>query len=222
MQLLFLGMLLLLSCAVLLLQFYTASKKGFKTIADVVATGGRLAILNQRHGISLMAMAATTLYVGFTQTDWLLLRPAMRTGPLLVTILAGAAAVFVSMRAARQALHHTTSPSFEGAPEPYLLLRGLFLIFYELLFRAILLQYCLVWMPVPLALSVNVVLYVGVHAFSTRQELWGSLPFGLLLCGLTLYAGSVLPAVLLHLLLGLPYDILILSAPKFTTKATLS
>jgi membrane protease YdiL (CAAX protease family) len=217
MEFLFTGLLILISYAVLLVQFYLAYKKQCINTADVVLKGGDFGILNRRHVICLIPLVATILFVVFTESQWLMLRP-LHTGAVIATTIAAAAAVLASTRAARQALKGRTPALVSGSPEGYLLLRALFLVAYELFFRAILFQFCLVWVPVPAAIAINVVLYVGAHPFSSRQELVGSLPFGLLLCGITVYAQSIVPAILLHLLLGLPYDLSLFSSLKLRTK----
>jgi membrane protease YdiL (CAAX protease family) len=222
MKLLFTGLLILICYAVLLVQFYRAFKKQCISTADVVTKNGDLAVLNQRHAFCLLVMVATILLVGCTESRWLMLQPPIHTGSVIFTTIAGAAAVAVSTRAARQVLQARTLASTPGSPHFYLFLRGLFLVAYELFFRAILLQFCLVWLAMPAAIVINVVLYAGAHLFSTRQELIGTVPFGLLLCGITLYSQSILPAILIHLFLGLPYDLLLFSTLKLRTKTIVS
>jgi membrane protease YdiL (CAAX protease family) len=217
------GIILLISYSVLVLQFYTASKKGLNSTADVVLKSGNLAVLNQRHLLSLLAMGFAAVAVDFLDQEWLLLHAIANGKILLLTGVASMAAAFVSVTAARKALHkHNRAVGEVGPAETYLLLRGLFLIVYEIFFRGVLLSVCIAVISIPVAVGINVVLYALAHAFSTRQELAGTVPFGILLCLLTLYSGSVWPAVVIHLLLGLPYDVLILSAPKPKTKTFIS
>jgi membrane protease YdiL (CAAX protease family) len=223
MKTLFPGMGILICFGVLLQQFYVASRRGYRSIADVAARGGSLDILNQRHAVSAAAMAALALYVGFTKKEWLLLGASQGVRVGVLTFSLGAAAFTISLAAATQAvLKLKPVGSIAGATETYLFLRALFLFFYEIFFRAVLLSYCIQFTGVPVAIAINVALYVAAHAFSTRQELLGTVPFGILLCLVTLSAKSVWPAVLLHLLLGLPYDVFILSVFKFSTKTYIS
>jgi membrane protease YdiL (CAAX protease family) len=221
MELFFTGLLILICYAMLLVQFYLAYKKQCINTGDVVIKGGDFGILNWRHAICLIVLVATILLVGFTKSRWLMLRP-LQTEAVIFTTIAGAAAALVSTRAARQVLKGRTPALISGSPESYLLLRALFLVAYELFFRAILFQFCLVWVTVPAAIAINVVLYVGAHPFSSRQELIGSLPFGLLLCGITVYTQSVIPAILLHLLMGPPYDLFLFSSLKLRAKTAVS
>jgi uncharacterized protein len=78
----------------------------------------------------------------------------------------------------------------------------LYLLAYEFMFRGLLL-YAFVPLGVPLAIAVNVSLYVTTHLVKNLQEGVASFPFGVLLCGLTLYSGSFLPAFVIHLALAL-------------------
>jgi len=78
----------------------------------------------------------------------------------------------------------------------------LYLLAYEFMFRGLLL-YAFVPLGVTLAVAVNVSLYVTTHLVKNLQEGVASFPFGILLCGLTLYSGSFLPAFVIHLALAL-------------------
>jgi len=219
MKLLTAGMVVLIGYSILVLQFYVASKKGYSNTTDVIAKERSLAILNQRHLLSLFAMAASILYVDFVNSDWLLLHTTFTTTDLTLILLAGAAAFAVSTSAAHKALRKEAPVDLAvGSPEIYLLLRVLFLICYEIFFRGVLLNFCITITTVPIAIVINVVLYAIAHTFSTRQELIGSVPFGIVLCLLTLYTRSVWPAVIIHVMLGLPYDVRVLYAPKRITK----
>jgi membrane protease YdiL (CAAX protease family) len=222
MNLFALGGILLTGYSILLIQFYRASKKSCNSTTDAVVKGRNLGILNQRHLVGGLAMLIPILYVDFTNSDWLLLHSTLQVSVWLITIPAGVAACILSVRAAQKALHNIPLlAATSNTAGTYLLLRGLFLICYELFFRGLLLSFCLSWASAPAAIVINVVLYALAHAFSTRQELLGTVPFGSLLCLLTLYAGSVWPAVIIHLLLGLPYDVYTLYAPKRAIKTSM-
>lgn len=208
---------------VLPVQFYRASKKGYYTIADVAANGSGLAVLNRRHAVSGAAMAAMVLYFGIVKQDWLMLGAPLGTQAALLTAVFGLTTFTLSWVAAIQALRKLKSSGrMVGSFETYVLLRALFIILYEVFFRAVLYNFVVQWTSVPVAIAINVVLYAGAHIFSSRQELIGSVPFGLALCLITVYARSVWPAVLVHLLMALPYDIYIFAAPKFSTKTSIS
>ncbi|MGI8601175.1 MAG: CPBP family intramembrane glutamic endopeptidase [Chitinophagaceae bacterium] len=99
----------------------------------------------------------------------------------------------------------------------YLLIRVLFLVGYEFYFRIVLLQ-AFYFLPIAYAVVINVILYSAAHAFSGKKEMIGSVPFGFALCLLTIIHQSVWPAIMLHIILCLPYESLKLYATKFTNK----
>jgi membrane protease YdiL (CAAX protease family) len=213
MKLLATGVVILISYSILVVQFYRASKKGYNSVTDVIVKQGRLMILNSRHLVSLIAMVAAALYVFYQNSDWLMLR-IPDTKALLIMAVAAGAACAISVTAARKALKEVVFNSNVETPGRYIFLRASFLVVYELFFRGVLLNFCLAITSVAVAIVINVILYAIAHAFSTREELIGTVPFGILLCLLTFYSGSIWPAIVIHLLLGLPYDVSILSTPK--------
>jgi hypothetical protein len=99
----------------------------------------------------------------------------------------------------------------------YLIIRIGFLVTYEFYFRIILLQ-AFYFIPIIYAVIINVILYSAAHAFSSKKELIGSIPFGFALCLLTILHESVWPAIMLHIILCVPYESLMLYTKKINTK----
>ncbi len=79
---------------------------------------------------------------------------------------------------------------------------ALYLFAYEFMFRSLLL---LAFVPygLDIAIGLNVSLYVTTHLVKSLQEGIASLPFGILLCFLSLQSGSFVPAFVIHLGLAL-------------------
>lgn len=88
----------------------------------------------------------------------------------------------------------------------YLVLRALFLISYEIFFRGFLFFGSISLLGIIPAFAINVLLYMLMHAFSKRDKMLACIPFGLVLCWVTLVSQSVWPAVILHLELSLVYE----------------
>lgn len=88
---------------------------------------------------------------------------------------------------------------------------ALYLLAYELMFRGFMLVALLpfgVWV----AVSVNIAVYVLAHIPKGLSEAVGAIPFGLLVCWLTLAFGSIWPAFWLHLALALANSFFALAA----------
>lgn len=88
----------------------------------------------------------------------------------------------------------------------YFIVRALFLFSYELWFRGFLLFDCIRWFGIPLAVFINVTLYVLVHIFNSKKEILACIPFGLLVCFFSILFNSAWPAILLHIVFSLVYE----------------
>jgi membrane protease YdiL (CAAX protease family) len=89
----------------------------------------------------------------------------------------------------------------------YFIVRALFLFSYELWFRGFLFFDCIHWFGIPLAVFINVTLYVLLHIFNGKKEALVCIPFGLLVCFFSIFFNSVLPAIMLHIGFSLVYEI---------------
>lgn len=79
----------------------------------------------------------------------------------------------------------------------------LYLCAYELLFRGILLVSSLAVMDQETAIALNSSIYAFAHIPKGRKETVASIPFGILMCLLSIASGSVWPAIILHSFLAL-------------------
>jgi membrane protease YdiL (CAAX protease family) len=76
----------------------------------------------------------------------------------------------------------------------------LYLAAYEYLFRGLLLQSCIEAFGLWPAVAVNLALYAALHLPKGMKEAIAAIPFGALICYLTIESGSILPAIFLHVL----------------------
>jgi len=83
-----------------------------------------------------------------------------------------------------------------------------YLFAYELLFRGLLLFTCVDAFGVWPAIAINIALYSAVHLPKGAAETIGALPFGLLICYITLTTGTIWVAVVVHWVLALSNDYL--------------
>ena len=88
----------------------------------------------------------------------------------------------------------------------YFFVRVLFLCVYEIWFRGYLLTDCISSWNIPVAIFINIVLYVLLHSVNGKEEMRGCVPFGLLLCGLCIWTGAAWPAIALHIALAVSYE----------------
>ncbi|MGF1636132.1 MAG: CPBP family intramembrane glutamic endopeptidase [Cyclobacteriaceae bacterium] len=93
---------------------------------------------------------------------------------------------------------------------------GLYLFAYEFLFRGFLLFLLVSHFPIWLSILINTILYSLAHVHKNKQEILGSIPFGIVLCLITLQTGNFITAFLLHLILATSSDAFALIYSKTT------
>ena len=89
----------------------------------------------------------------------------------------------------------------------YFIVRILFLCSYELFFRGMLLFDCIKWFGNFTAIAITTLLTVLIHLFTNKKEMWACIPFGIALSSLCIVVDGVWPAILLHVILSLTYEI---------------
>lgn len=77
---------------------------------------------------------------------------------------------------------------------------------YELFFRGFLLFSALELVPVAAAIGINLVVYSAAHFHKGWKEILMAIPFGFLLCVMTLHSGNVWSAFIIHTTLALSND----------------
>jgi membrane protease YdiL (CAAX protease family) len=89
----------------------------------------------------------------------------------------------------------------------YFIVRIAFICCYEIWFRALLLDYGIRNFGLLPSVLVNVALYTLLHIVNDKKEMASCVPFGFLLCFLSLWQGSALPAITIHLALTVTYEL---------------
>ena len=100
----------------------------------------------------------------------------------------------------------------------YFIIRVLFLFVYELWFRGFLLFDSISRMGMPAAVALNVFLYVMLHIFNSKKEILACIPFGILLCFLSISFNAAWPAIMLHIGFSLVYELNIFRSYLYTSK----
>ncbi len=140
-------------------------------------------------------------FADFSTTQWLVL-----LGLVLLTS-------FVAFTVANKDLQKTTfkvdsrilSAKFLAQ---YFIVRILFIIGYEIWFRGYFLDFCILEYGEIIAVVINVILYVVLHFVNGKREALSCIPFGLILCAMSIWFQSPFPAIMIHLALTVPYDIM--------------
>ncbi len=96
----------------------------------------------------------------------------------------------------------------------YYLNRTLYLILYEIYFRLTLVMSIGFYTGVPIAIIISTLLYGLIHRFSRKAEFYSSFLFGLVLGWMMFRSNSIIPCIIMHLLLSLPYELKIVFTPK--------
>lgn len=137
------------------------------------------------------------------------------TGASMLWILALAAVIFpLNINAAKRPENLAYYPMMrvEKWSSKLLIINSLatisYLFSYELLFRGILLTACVAGLGVWPAIAINMALYSTTHLPKGPAETIGAIPFGLLMCYITLTVGTIWVAVVIHVILSLSNDYL--------------
>lgn len=88
----------------------------------------------------------------------------------------------------------------------YLLARLFYIIVYEAYFRGFLFWFSLAFVSLPIAIAINLALYLIAHYPCERKILLGCIPLCIALCLLNYWASSIYPAILVHIALTMPYE----------------
>ena len=89
----------------------------------------------------------------------------------------------------------------------YFIIRALYLFVYELWFRGFLLFECINQFGIPAAITLNIFLYTLLHIFKSKKEILACIPFGLIVCFLSIYFNAVWPAIILHIGFTLVFEL---------------
>lgn len=143
---------------------------------------------------------------------------------ILLYILISALIISIALRQSEN-INVKKQRSFEGFNQltaaffiRYFIIRAVFLFVYELWFRGFLLFDNISRMGIPAAVTLNVFLYVMLHIFTSKKEMLACIPFGLLLCFLSILFNAVWPAIMLHIVFSLVYELNIYRSYFYTSK----
>lgn len=197
----------------------TGAKNGSGQLKDVLEGKGEAGILFCRFiaGIFFLGIGAAVLFekrkLGSEITDFNLNWDYIVWIIIAAAIILGTTSAFKKLNLSRNSVH-----SFPlHLPLSFVLIRTLFLIVYEFFFRGVMLFIMIQDLGVVLAIIINLIFYMLVHWFD-KQERYGSLVMGIILCAITINYHSVWPAIIIHLSLALSNEITLLIKNKSLIK----
>jgi membrane protease YdiL (CAAX protease family) len=128
-----------------------------------------------------------------------------------VTLLFLATTMILSLRLSKKKLEEVKKITAVKIPSrtilaSYFVLRIIFIGAYEFWFRGYLLFICEVEYGISLAIAINILLYAVLHIVNGWKETIACIPFGLILCAISLWTGSAWPAIIIHLSLTIPFE----------------
>lgn len=188
-----------------LLTFYT-KQKGSESLSVVLQHGCTWKYLHLRHMIGIFLMIIVPV-IGNDLIPFYLLEFPHYPGAFILSFLLVYTGLLIHIgynQSVKQPVNFTGS---RGQAILYAFVRTIFLVSYEWFFRGILLtSFAILFGFVP-AIACNLVLYSIIHLANSKREAICCIPFGLILCILTLWLKSIWPAVFLHLALSYSYEL---------------
>lgn len=200
----------------LVLQYKTSAGNGAKDLAGVLSANLSLQQMNKRTTRSLPLMVVSVMLYAFNRNHLLQFQWSEKF--IFSTLLLFSICLLVSLLGTERLPDTIKAGITLKEAIRYFSIRVPGLIIYEVFFRAVVLGLLLHWFSMPAAIGLNIMLYALAHAYASRIEFIGSILFGFLLCFVVILNRSVYPAVLLHLLLALPYESILFSKCQLLTK----
>jgi membrane protease YdiL (CAAX protease family) len=118
----------------------------------------------------------------------------------------GAILIFIHYNSLQQSRLRFSNKQVTGVYQ-YIFLRITFIFIYEWFMRGLLLTTLVQRFGMVAGVIINLVIYTLLHSHKSKKEMMGCIPFGLLVCVLTIWWDSVWPAIILHLQLCLTYEL---------------
>jgi membrane protease YdiL (CAAX protease family) len=165
--------------------------------------------LNRLHITGLLFLGLPLAYINKQTAIFINYAPTMDIKKLFVLTVLVVLTAFIGLKTAinvTRKLPALNNPENEKQRWTYLPIRFLFLFIYELFFRGVLLAVSMYYLNIEWAILLNVVLYTLFHFFSEKEEIFFCPLFGGVLCLLTIWFHSVLPALIVHTTLSVSHE----------------
>lgn len=188
-------------------MFY--KKLGIHNLQYALMANNGLSLLNLKHGLGII-LFGIIFYTILPELRFLIHGfeiPRMHV--LLLILMTLFLSAYLSKVSAEKQLLKFDSYSGNDKSNAwiYFSIRFVFLLCYEFFFRGVLLFKFLEFNSLFVAIIYSTLLYVLIHIFDSRKEIFGAIPFGVVLCLFAFYTNSIWYVFLVHIALSAVYEI---------------
>jgi membrane protease YdiL (CAAX protease family) len=180
-----------------------------RNLERALLTDKGLMLLNIKHLLGILVFGLV-FYLIFSDYRYLLNPPEVAgLNIVLLFFLTLIVSAFLSFKSVRKHLVDIKNNSQYSINKAYLyfVIRLVFLLCYEFFFRGVLFFTILEWNGLGTAIIITTVLYMLIHIFDTKEEVFGALPFGIILCLFSYFTNSIWAAFLIHITLSGVYEV---------------
>lgn len=190
------------------------------TLSDGLTSSRAFNLLNIKHLLGIL-LFGIGFWVYRNDYDFLIINSGLNNAISNIFLLGILLATgLVSMQFTKKGLGKLDNLSFAKREDQllYFSVRLPFLFVYELFFRGILLHSSLLYTNLAIAILINLLFYTLIHAFNSKKEIIGCVPFGIILCLFSYYTNSIWPAFLIHATLSLTHEFIVFNNTKVKTQ----
>ncbi|MBT8259810.1 MAG: CPBP family intramembrane metalloprotease [Bacteroidia bacterium] len=168
-----------------------------------------LTFLNLRHSIGILLFGVSFLCLHIEYVELLTIFNHFSFNIVLISLILIILTVLISKSSVKKTILNINYNNrvYIGNGLLYFIVRSIFLLSYEFFFRGVLLFTLIDLFGLVLAIIINTLLYVLIHAFDSKAEIIGAIPFGIVLCLLSYYSESIVLPFIIHLSLSLVYEV---------------
>ncbi len=180
-----------------------------RNIEEALQTKNGLLLLNLKHclGIILFGFLFYFIIPEYRFLIFFFEIPSLTTLLLFISVVFISA--FLAHNSAKNNLKNISWKSENSIKYGwlYFTIRTAFLFSYEFFFRGVLFFSLLEVNEIMIAILVSTSLYILIHAFDSRTEIIGAIPFGIILCLFSYFTNSIWPAFIIHITLSGVYEV---------------
>jgi len=199
---------------------YAYKTLNIRNIEGALQTKNGLLLINLKHCLGII-LFGFLFYLILPEYRFLILSfeiPHLLL--LLIFVVIVFLSAFVSYKSVKKNFRNETEISQYNIIDGwmYFIIRIFFLFSYEYFFRGVLFFTLLEVNHVVIAIIVCTSLYVLIHAFDSKTEIIGAIPFGIILYLFSYFTNSIWPAFIIHITLSGVYELSLFKHLTLKTK----